>query len=118
LNECQVNWGSADETDASLTRLTETKQPSGPSVTDTADEHRESGAQPTPLGETTGTLGPDEQPSDVTLFQGDHTARFDWRVDLRDNTYKYDRLMEPAGPAERLQNREWGDIRPTEPQPH
>jgi len=100
LNDCRVDWGGANQADTSPTRPKEMKQPSGPLVTDNPGGHRESGAQPTPLGETTGTLGPDEQPSDFTLLQGDHTARFDWRVDLRDNTYKYDRLMEPVGPAE------------------
>jgi len=64
------------------------------------DGHRESGVQPTPLGEATGTLGPDEWPSNVTLLQGDHTARFDWRVDLRNNTYIYNRLVEPVGPTD------------------
>jgi len=82
LNDCQVDWGGADEADKSPTWPKETKQPSGPLGTDNTDGRRESGAQPTPLGETTGTLGPDEQPSDLPLLQGDYTARFDWRVDL------------------------------------
>jgi len=50
-----------------------------------------------PRGATSDTRGPNEQPSDVTLLQGDNTARFDWRVDLKDNNYKYDRLVEPMG---------------------
>jgi len=90
LMDCQVDWRSADGADASPTGAKETKQPSGPSVTDDADGCRESGAQPTPLRETSGAHGPDEHPSVGPLFQGDTAVRFDWRVDLKDNTYKYD----------------------------
>jgi len=53
--------------------------------------------QPTPLGETFGSAGPDTQPGDVSTPQGHGPERFDWRVDLRENTYKYERLMEPGG---------------------
>jgi len=86
------------------------EQPSGSSVTasttDEADTHRELGAQPTPPGETPGANGPDAQPRDVSMLQGDDPARFDWRVDLKDNSYKYDSLGEPVGTP----NREGGDI--------
>jgi len=51
-------------------------------------------------GATSDTRGFNEQPSDVTLLQGDHTARFDGRVNLKDNNYKYDRLVEPVGHTE------------------
>jgi len=52
------------------------------------------------------TQGLNEQPRDVTLLQ-DNTARFDWRVDLKDNSYKYDSLVEPVEHTGR-----GGDIRP------
>jgi len=43
------------------------------------------------------TQGPNEPPGNVPLPQRDNTAGFDWRVDLKDNNYKYDRLVEPGG---------------------
>jgi len=106
LNGCQVDWGGAGEADASLTRPTETKQPDAPSAPDNADRLRESGAQPTPREATPDDGGPNAQPSDAPMLQGDNTLRFDWRVDLRDNTYKYDRLLEPVGPAEQRLGRD------------
>jgi len=73
LTECQVNGESTDE----------------------------AGTLPTwPRKVTSDTHGPNEQPSDLTLFQGDNTVRFNWRVDLKDNNYKYDRLVEPVGHTE------------------
>jgi len=32
------------------------------------------------------------------VLQGDNTVRYNWRADLTDNTYKYDKLVEPLGP--------------------
>jgi len=66
LHGCQVDWGAACDAKESLTRPTENKQPSGLSVTNDADGHRESRAQPTPAGETPGANGPDAQPGDVS----------------------------------------------------
>jgi len=102
---CQFDWGSASEAEESPKRPTKDEQPSSPSVTEDADRYRESGAQPTPLGSTLDATGPDAQPRDVPTPQGDYPAKFDWRVDLKDNTYKYDRLVEPAGSAERARRR-------------
>jgi len=100
----RVDCGGAGETYRSSTRPTGNEQPSGPSDTEgTSDDiniYRESGAQPTPLEETLGATGPNTQPRDVLTPQGHGPERFVWRVDLRDNTYKYERLMEPEGPAE------------------
>jgi len=78
------------------------EQTSGSSVstTDNTDTRRESGAQSTPLGETAGTNGPDAQPRDVSTHQGDNPTRFAWRVDLRNKAYRYEKLVEPGGPAE------------------
>jgi len=88
----------------------ENEQSSGSSVTasttDDADTHRESGAQPTPPGEMPDANGPDAQPSDVSPPQGDYLERFDWRVDLQDNTYKYERLVGPVGSAEQAGERD------------
>jgi len=39
------------------------------------------------------TQGPNERPRDVTLPKED-MARFGWRVDLQDNSYRYDRPVE------------------------
>jgi len=110
LHGCQVDWGAACEAKVSLTRPTEYKQPSGSlvtaSTTDVADTHREAGAQPTPPGETLGANEPDTQPSDVLAPQGDYPEGFNWRVDLRDNTYKYERLVGPVGSAEQAGGRD------------
>jgi len=57
--ERQSNGGSTDEPDTSFTG---------------------------PREEKSDIQGPNEQPCDVTLLQGDNTARFDWRVDLKDNS--------------------------------
>jgi len=73
LTERQGNGGSTDEPDTSSTGPREAKSD---------------------------TQGPNEQLRDVTLLQGDNTAMFDWRVDLQDNNYKYDRLVEPVGHTE------------------
>jgi len=76
-------------------------------VANNADGRRESRAQPTPLGEEAGANGLDAQPRrDVSTPQGDNPTRFDWRVDLRDNTYKYERLVEPVGSAEQARGRD------------
>jgi len=53
-----------------------------------------------PSGKTAGANGLDEQPRDVPMPQGDDPTRFNWRVDLRDNTYKYERLVWPVGSDE------------------
>jgi len=90
---CPVDWGSASEADEAPTRLTEMKQLSGPPLTDNTDGHREAGAQPTATDET-----PDR--NDIYTGQREHAAMYNWRVDLTDNRYKYDRLLEPAGPTE------------------
>jgi len=94
LDGCQVDWGAASEADESSTRPTENEQPSEPSMTDDAYRYQESRAQPTPPGETPDDKGPSTQPSEVPTPQGDHPERFDWRVDLKDNAYKYERLVE------------------------
>jgi len=52
-----------------------------------------SGRRPTPLG-------PTHRPRGVPTPQGDHLAKFDWRTNLKDNTYKNDRLGEQVGPVE------------------
>jgi len=100
----RVDWGGASGNHGPPTRPAVNAQPSGQSDTDdTSDDNdinRESGAQPTQLEETSGAIGPDTQPGDVSTPQGDGPERFDWRVDLRDNTYKCERLIEPGGPAE------------------
>jgi len=106
LDGCQVDWGAASETDESSTRPTENEQTSDTSVTDDADRYRESRAQPTPLGETPDANGPDAQLRGASPPHGDQPERFDWRVDLRDSTYKYDRLVEPVGPAEQRVGRD------------
>jgi len=106
LQGCQVNWGSASEADEPPTRPTEKQQPSGPPSTDHTDGYRESRAQPTSLGSRPDATGPDTQPRDVTTPQGDYPAKFDWRVVLKDNTYRYDRLVEPVGPTERTGRRD------------
>jgi len=77
LTERQGNRGSTNEPDASLTVLREGRSD---------------------------TQGPNEQPRDVTLLQGD-TARFEWRVDLKDNSYKYDSLVKPVGHTEQREGR-------------
>jgi len=106
----RVDWGGIGKTDGSSTRSTVNEQPSGPSVTaGTSDDsamHREPGAQPTPLEETLGATGPDTQPGDVSTPHGHGPERFDWRVDLRDNIYKYESLREPEGPAEKTRGRD------------
>jgi len=58
-----------------------------------------------PLGETPDVNEPDAQPRDASTFQREHPERFDWQVDLRDNTYKYERLVEPVGSAEQAGRR-------------
>jgi len=104
-----VDWGGAGETYQSSTRPTGNKQLSEPSDTeDTSDDNhtnRKSGAQPMPPKGTLGANGPDAQASDVSAPQGDDPERFDWQVDLRDNTYKYERLVEPVGSAEQAGGR-------------
>jgi len=46
--------------------------------------------------EATTDMDTDEEPSDVP--QRDDTAGYNWRADLTDNTYKYDKLVEQSGP--------------------
>jgi len=67
------------------------------------------------------TQGLNEQPRDVTLPKED-TARFYWRVNLQDNSYKYDRLVEPCwgeseGQAATRDLRRWSDDQPRESMP-
>jgi len=82
LHGCQVNWGAARETEEPLIRPMENEQPSGSSATanttDEADTHRESGAHPTPPGETPDANEPDPQPRDGSLPQEAYPERFDW----------------------------------------
>jgi len=59
-----------------------------------------------PPGETPDAKGPDTQPSDVPTPQVDYPERFDWRVDLIDNTYKYERLVGLVGSAEQAGGRD------------
>jgi len=100
----RVDWGGTGELYRSPTRPTANEQPSGPSATeDTSDHentHGKSGAQPTPLKETTGSVGPDTHPRDIPMPHGHSPERFDWRVELGDNTHRYERLVAPEGPAE------------------
>jgi len=81
LTERQGNGGSTDEPDPSSAGPREAKSNS---------------------------QGPNEQPRDVTVLQRNNAAKFDWRVDLKDNHYRYDRLVEPV----QTPNREGGDIQP------
>jgi len=97
LHGCQIDWGSASETEESPTRPMEDEQPSSSLVTEDADRYRESRAQPTPLESTPDATGLDAQPRDAPTPQGDYSAKFDWRVDLKDSTYKYDRLEGASG---------------------
>jgi len=43
---------------------------------------------------------PDAQPRDDPTHQGEYLAELDWRVDLKDNMYRYNRLVQPVGHAE------------------
>jgi len=72
----------------------------------TRGTHRESRAQPTPPGEALASDGPETQPRDVSTPHGHGPERFDWRVDQRDNTYKYEKLLEPEGPAEHTRGKD------------
>jgi len=85
------------------------EQPSGSSATastTTMLTHTESQEQPTPPGETPGADGPNAQHSNVLAPHGDYSEGFDWRVDLRDNTYKYERLGGPVGSPEQAGGRD------------
>jgi len=94
LEGCQVDWGTASVADGCPTRPTENEQPSDPAAKDNID------TQSTHLSETPDANGPDAQPRDVPTPQRDHPERLDWRVDLADNAYKYERLVEQGGSAE------------------
>jgi len=106
----KVDWGGTGELYRSPTRPTMNDKPSGPSDTeDTSDDdniNRESGAQPTPPDGTFSATGPDTPPADVLTLQGPVPERFDWPVDLRDNTYNYERLVETGGSAEHAGGRD------------
>jgi len=80
---------------------------------DDVDIHRKSGAQPTLLGVMLGATGPDTQPGNVSTPHGHGPERLYWRVDLRDNTYKYERCRDPEGRAEHARGET--QIRPLEP---
>jgi len=77
-------------------RIVDLEEPASDDLTERQDEGGSTNKHYTVLSErSSDTQGLNEQPRDVTVGQED-TARFDWRVDLKDNSYKYDSLVEPC----------------------
>jgi len=91
MTECQGEGRGTNEPDPSSTGLSEAKL---------------------------NTQLPNEQPRDVTSLQGESPVKFDWRVDLKDNSYRYDSLVEPVGHTEQQGRRHtatqnlrcWSDV--------
>jgi len=84
---CPNDGRSASEADEARTLPTEIEQSGGSSISydsaDNTDRPREERAQPTVPDQTSNRTG-------MSTCQREHEVMYNWRVDLTDNTYKYD----------------------------
>jgi len=66
--------------------------------------------------ESTIDMDTDEEPSDVP--QRDNTAGYNWRADLTDNTYRFDKLVQHSGPDGDKQVTTTGKLQPIQTLTH